>query len=214
MIFGNYILQLLIIFVPAVIIAITLHEFAHALVGHYLGDDTARLNGRLSLNPLVHIDPFLTLLLPLALILSHSPVVFGAARPVPFNPWAVRYGKWGSAMIAAAGPLTNLLVASFLAAWLRIIPLSSTAQSILIDFISVNVGFFVFNLIPFPPLDGSRVLYAVAPLGLRSFMDRIEQMGFPALLLFLVLVYPIILPVVSGIVVLFLGWLIPNPAGI
>src|SRR5471030_3333484 len=103
----------------ALIVALTLHEFSHALMGHYLGDTTAKDQGRLTLNPLAHIDPFATLALPLLLILVHSPVVFAAAKPVPFNPWAVRGGRWGAAMVALAGPLTNLFIAVFFALWYR-----------------------------------------------------------------------------------------------
>src|SRR5688500_8719101 len=95
----------------ALIMALTLHEFAHALMGDWLGDRTARQEGRLTLNPIAHIDPFMTVLLPVLLILLKSPVIFGAAKPVPFNPWAVRFGKWGAAMVAVAGPAMNFLLA-------------------------------------------------------------------------------------------------------
>src|SRR6185312_46881 len=105
--------------VIALVIGLTLHEFAHAWMGHYLGDRTAQDQGRLTLNPLAHIDPLATLALPLLLILIHSPVVFAAAKPVPFNPWAVRGGRWGAALVGAAGPLTNLLIALFFSLWFR-----------------------------------------------------------------------------------------------
>src|SRR5438067_1193870 len=134
----------------ALVTSLTLHEFAHAWAGFLLGDDTAQTQGRLSLNPLVHIDPFMTLLLPLFLILVGSPVVFGAAKPVPFRPWALRYGKWGAAMVAAAGPLTNFFIASVLGVWFRL--LGRTPGPFIIAMISINVAFFVFNMIPFPPL--------------------------------------------------------------
>lgn len=175
----------------SLVLAITLHEFMHAWVGNYLGDQTAKRQGRLTLNPLAHIDPFMTLILPAILIIIGSPVVFLAARPVPFNPWAVRYGKWGAALVAVAGPLTNLLVAIFFAAWLRLFNPAGPALEFLVTLVNINVAVFVFNLIPFPPLDGSRVLYAAAPLGLRQIMDRIERGGagvFIGLLFLLILV--------------------------
>src|SRR6266567_3548403 len=102
------------------ILGLALHEFAHAWMGHYLGDTTAKDQGRLTINPLAHIDFFTTLLLPLFLIISHLPV-FAAAKPVPFNPWAVRGGRWGAAAVAAAGPFTNLLIAVVCALWLHLV---------------------------------------------------------------------------------------------
>src|SRR5688572_29126070 len=122
----------------ALVISITLHEFAHAWMGHYLGDDTARLQGRLTLDPRAHIDPVMTILIPLFLILFRSPVIFGAARPMPFNPWAVRGGKWGAAGVAAAGPATNLLIAAFCALWLRFIPLGQVGLQFMVTMVTVN----------------------------------------------------------------------------
>lgn len=159
------------------ILGLVLHEFAHALMGHYLGDTTAKDQGRLTLNPLAHIDPFTTLLLPLFLIVAHLPV-FAAAKPVPFNPWAVRGGRWGAAAVAAAGPVTNLIIALMCSVWLHLVAGSSlVAYVVLGSIIAVNCGLFVFNLIPLPPLDGSRVLYAMVPESVRDVMDRIERAG-------------------------------------
>lgn len=198
----------------ALVLSITLHEFAHAYVGNYLGDQTARRQGRLTLNPLAHIDPLMTVLLPLFLILAHSPVIFGAARPVPFNPWAVRYGKWGVALVALAGPATNLFIAVFLAMWLRFTNLPPTAVNLLVTIIVVNVAFLIFNLIPFPPLDGSRLLYAVAPLGLRSVMDRIERFGIVAFAVLLFVLFPLISPVIAKLSGDLLQILVPGLTGL
>jgi len=159
------------------ILGLALHEFAHAWMGHYLGDTTAKDQGRLTLNPLAHIDLFTTLLLPLFLIIAHLPV-FAAARPVPFNPWAVRGGRWGAAAVAAAGPLTNLLIALVCSAWLHMVGQNAPVAWVVLESVmAVNVGLFVFNLIPIPPLDGSRIVYAMAPAGLREAMDNLERAG-------------------------------------
>lgn len=160
----------------ALVVGLVLHEFMHAYVGHRLGDDTAHAQGRITLNPLAHIDPFTTLLLPFFLLIAGLPV-FAAAKPVPFNPWALRGGKWGAAAVAAAGPLTNLSIAIVCGLWLHLVPASALAFVLLGSMVLVNVGLFVFNSIPLPPLDGSRVLYAMVPDSVREVMDRIENAG-------------------------------------
>jgi len=194
----------------ALVLALTLHEFAHALMGLYLGDTTAKDRGRLTLNPLAHIDPIATLALPLLLILVHSPIVFAAAKPVPFNPWAVRGGRWGAALVAVAGPFTNLILAIFFAIWARILPLNDVSATFFGALIVVNVGLFVFNMIPFPPLDGSRLLYAVAPEGLRDVMDRIERSGFVVLMAVMLLGYQFVAPIVGTVIIAIVRLLIPS----
>jgi Zn-dependent protease len=198
----------------ALVLGLTLHEFAHAWMGHYLGDSTAQDQGRLTLNPIAHIDPFATLLLPLLLIMVGSPVVFAAAKPVPFNPWAVRGGRWGAALVALAGPFTNLLIATFFAVWFRLVPFNPISALFFGAIIIVNVGLFVFNMIPFPPLDGSRVLYAVAPEGMREVMDRIERAGFVVLLFVMLLGYQFIAPYVAKITLAIVGWLVPGSSAL
>lgn len=192
-----------------VIIALTVHEFCHAWAGHLLGDVTAKREGRLTLNPIAHIDPFTTLFLPVALILLGSPVVFGAAKPVPFNPYAVRYGKWGAALVAVAGPASNLFMAIVVGLYLRLFDLGGIAGLFLLQFVLINLAFFVFNMIPIPPLDGSRVLYAALPPSMQDFMDQIERYGiivvFMLLLLFYGLVGPFILSIVTNIASIILG---------
>jgi Zn-dependent protease len=170
--------QLLIVF-GVILLSMTLHEAMHAFVGFWLGDNTAKLEGRLTLNPLKHIDPFLTIILPLGLALIGAPI-FGGAKPVPFRPDQVRWGDWGAALVAIGGPLTNLVLAFIgFGVWVLVglPPQTGIWGYILSTFVTVNLGFFVFNIIPIPPLDGSRVLYALAPEFVRTGMRFIEQYG-------------------------------------
>lgn len=169
-----------------ILLSMTLHEAMHAFMGHALGDDTAKVRGRLTLNPLKHIDPFMTILLPLTMAVLGGPI-FGGAKPVPFNPRRVRHGEWGAALVALAGPLTNLLIA-FVAFGTSVVLTGSFTQGsmtaeILLTVVFVNLGFFAFNMLPIPPLDGSRVLYALAPESVRRGMEWIEQYGVVLVLL-------------------------------
>ena len=173
----------LIIVLVTILLSMTLHEAMHAFMGYFLGDDTAKAQGRLSLNPIKHIDPIMTIALPLFLAVMGGPI-FGGAKPVPFNPHKVRYGEWGAALVAIAGPLTNLLIAfvvfgvGVLSGVITSAGVETTlAGQIIITAVSVNLGFFVFNMLPIPPLDGSRVLYALAPDPVRAGMEYIERYG-------------------------------------
>lgn len=191
----------ILLYIVILVIIITVHEFSHAWAGHMLGDVTAKNEGRLTLNPLSHIDPFLSLLLPIALVLLKSPVIFGAAKPVPFNPYSVRYGKAGAALVAFAGPASNLLMALVVGLYLRFVGVEGLGQQFLLQFVLVNVAFFVFNMIPFPPLDGSRLVYAIAPPALADLMDKIEQYGLMAIFVFMLIFFRLISPFFTAIVV-------------
>ncbi|HSW71295.1 MAG TPA: site-2 protease family protein [Gammaproteobacteria bacterium] len=185
--------------IASLALAMGFHEAMHAATASALGDPTARAMGRISLNPLRHIDPITTVLLPLFLFFAGLPI-FAAARPVPFNPSLVKYGEYGAALVGVAGPLTNLALATVAGLFLRGTQLSvaeGLGRGILL-FMQVNIGLFVFNMIPFPPLDGSRLLYAFAPEPLQEVMQRIESMGFLAIGLFIFLLFPFIAPLVSS----------------
>ena len=173
----------LIIVLVTILLSMTLHEAMHAFMGHFLGDDTAKAQGRLTLNPLKHIDPVMTIALPVVLAIMGGPI-FGGAKPVPFNPHRVRYGEWGAAMVALAGPLTNLLIAFVVfgvGVILGVISSDGVAMNltgtIIWTAVQVNLGFFIFNILPIPPLDGSRVVYALAPEVVRRGMEQIERYG-------------------------------------
>lgn len=177
------------------VVAITIHEYSHAAASNALGDPTARHEGRLTLNPAAHIDPLTTLALPILLILAGSPVIFGAARPVPFNPYMVRYGKKGAALVALAGPASNIFLAIIIALVIRLAPgLLTAGGGLLLSMITVNLALALFNLIPIPPLDGSRVVYAFVPAKVQEAMERFEQAGPLVIFLFLILAFPFISP--------------------
>lgn len=162
--------------IVAILISLTLHEMMHAYAALKLGDSTAQDEGRISLNPLAHIDPFMTVILPVITLISFGVPVL-AAKPVPFNPDRVKYDDYGAALVALAGPITNLLLAVLGAAIMHLTLGSPAILNALNIFVILNIGLFVFNMIPIPPLDGSRVLYAFAPDSVRTFMEQIEQYG-------------------------------------
>lgn len=184
------------IVIGVILLSMTLHEAMHAFMGYFLGDDTAKREGRLTLNPIKHIDPFLTLLLPIGLAIAGLPI-FGGAKPVPFNPDRVRYDEWGAALVAIAGPLTNLLI-SFVAFGVLVMTNSGLSSDgtllnqILVTVVTVNLGFFIFNMIPLPPLDGSRVLYALAPEFVRRGMEALERLGIIVIFAIVIVASPFI----------------------
>lgn len=190
--FGNVIAVLVIIFV-----SMTLHELMHGVVAYRLGDNTARLMGRLMLNPFRHIDPIMTIALPVMIIFTNALTgaampVFGGAKPVPFNPENLKYGEWGIAMVAASGPLVNLLLAFISYAMAAYVGDGSMVGKLLATSVAVNLGFFAFNIIPIPPLDGSRVFYVIAPDFIRRFFEVAEQYGIVLVYIAVLVLSPVL----------------------
>ena len=176
------------------LISITVHEFSHSWAADSLGDPTPRLAGRLTLNPLPHIDFFLTILLPILLRISGSPVVFGAAKPVPFNPHFLKDKKWGPFLIALAGPFSNFILAIVFSFSLKMLVyfdggfLNSSLMIIALFLevgVIVNVILGMFNLIPIPPLDGSKILYVFLSSSGKIQLAELERVGFVLVVLFL-----------------------------
>lgn len=163
-------------------IAMSAHEFAHGLAAYKLGDPTAKYSGRLTLNPLAHIDIFWTFLLPLFLFIT-SGFVFGAAKPVPINYWALRNPKRDIILVGISGPLANFALGGLLAIAIKLIPLPSIVLYLAINLITINVILGVFNLVPIPPLDGSRILMGLLPEPLASQYAALEPYAFIILII-------------------------------
>lgn len=180
-------MNVLIVFL-IILVSMVLHELAHGVVAYWLGDSTAKEEGRLTLNPFKHLDPFTSIILPLMLYLIGAPI-FGGAKPVPINTRNLKWGAWGMALVGVAGPLMNLLLAflTFLlghyTGWMYE---GGLLTFTFVQMVFTNLGFAVFNLLPIPPLDGSRVLYAIAPDGVRDAMEKME--GSAGLMVVFVLV--------------------------
>ncbi len=182
------------------IMSVVIHEVSHGVVADNLGDPTARLAGRLTLNPLKHLDPVGSFLVPGFLLLLGGPV-FGWARPVPYNPYNLQAGKWGPALVAGAGPLSNLLIAIIFGLGLRY----GFGNELLVQIVLLNLVLAIFNLIPIPPLDGSKLLFAILPEHLLYIEDRMNR--YQLFLIFFLVFYAwrFIFPLVPFLFKLIVG---------
>jgi Zn-dependent protease len=165
------------------IVSVVLHEVSHGVVADRLGDPTARYAGRLTLNPLRHLDPVGSVILPAVLVVSGAPFVFGWAKPVPFNPRYLRHRRWGPALVGLAGPATNLVLAVLAGLLIRWDVAGGTFPVMVVV---INLVLAVFNLLPVPPLDGSRLVAALLPPAYLQWYARLEGAG---ILIAIVLVY-------------------------
>ncbi|MBI4122794.1 MAG: site-2 protease family protein [Parcubacteria group bacterium] len=175
--------------IAVLLISVVLHEVSHGAVANALGDSTAKDEGRLTLNPIPHLDPFGSVILPLLLLLvSGGGFAIGWAKPVPVNPMRLRDQKWGHAKVSIAGPASNLLIALVFGLLLRFLPLAALPSAVpyfLASIVSVNLLLALFNFLPIPPLDGSHLLFSVLPDSMRSMRAFLQQYGFFLLLIFI-----------------------------
>lgn len=176
------------------ILSVIAHEVAHGYAANSLGDPTARLAGRLTLNPLSHIDPMGSIILPALLIFTNSPILFGWAKPVPYNPYNLKNQRWGEMLVAIAGSATNILLAIIFGLIVRfggVAGFDATALSLAATIAFVNLFLGLFNLIPFPPLDGFTALRGALPwnlaAGLGRFENQVRATGTFSLIIFLLI---------------------------
>jgi len=190
--------------------SVIIHEVAHGYAALALGDRTAEYQGRLTLNPLRHIDMMGTIVFPLITLLLPGGLIFGWAKPVPFNPHNLRSKRWGEAIVAAAGPLSNVAIALIFGLFIRYYlmpnglilgPAGILSQIVVL----VNITLAVFNLVPMPPLDGSKIISAFLPRQFMVIRQKIERFGFVGVLIFLIFIWQFFAPIIPFLFGVFTG---------
>ena len=197
-----------IFYLVILLFSVVIHEVSHGAVAYALGDPTAKYAGRLTLNPIPHIDPFGSIILPLVLALpalfGAPTIIFGWAKPVPYNPYNLKNQKWGPALVGAAGPGSNIFIAILVGLVIRFLPsipalspeFLATFTSILSVIVFLNLGLAIFNLMPIPPLDGSKVLFSALPYQWLHIRDLLERNGLILLLIFIFFFSSMLLPII------------------
>jgi Zn-dependent protease len=187
-------------YIIILIISVILHEISHGYVAEMFGDPTARNAGRLTLNPIKHLDPFGSVILPFIMIVAKTGFVFGWAKPVPYNPNNLRNKRWGTLAIASAGIFANLLIAVLFALGMRILThygiANEHAISLIGTIVFLNILLAVFNLVPIPPLDGSKILFSLLPARFHAIEAALERYGFILLIVFLVFIWQYFAPAI------------------
>ncbi len=199
--------MLFIFSIAILIMSVVIHEFAHGIAALWQGDPTAKLSGRLTLNPIKHIDPVGSIAVPLICAILPGSVMFGWAKPVPFNPYNLRNRKWGEAIVAGAGPLSNILIALILSLIIRFfIPvLSQPVVELFILAILTNLVLAIFNLVPLPPLDGSKILYSLFPAKMSRFIAIFERYGLMFTIIFIFAFVQVLDPIIWALFKLLVG---------
>lgn len=194
--------------IAILIFSVVIHEVSHGAMAYALGDPTAKNEGRLTLNPISHLDFFGSILLPLILAISNTGFIIGWAKPVPYNPYNLRNQKYGPAMVGAAGPLSNFLVAAVFGTLIRFsgalnLPAAFLEVAFFIAFLNLILA--VFNLVPIPPLDGSKILFALLPARSVEFQENFERYGIFLLLVFIFFLSGFLVPIVKFLLGILTG---------
>lgn len=188
--------------------SVVIHEAAHGYAALALGDSTAKYEGRLTLNPLSHLDPVGSFLVPLFGYFAGG-FIIGWAKPVPFNPYNLRNQKWGETLVAVSGPLSNIFLATIFGLIIRFSSSLPFLNELFIELagfvVLINITLAVFNLVPVPPLDGSKILFAVLPYKWQSLHESFERFGLVLVLLFVFFLWQLISPIIENIFVLITG---------
>ncbi len=195
-------------YVVILIMSVVIHEVSHGFMAECFGDQTAREAGRLTLNPLKHLDLFGSLILPAFLVLSHSPFLFGWAKPVPYNPKNLSNKKWGTVAVASAGVLVNFSIATIFGLVIRFtshLALPDNFYFITSIIVLVNLALGIFNLVPIPPLDGSKILFSLLPARAFPLIIAYEQYAIILLLIFIVFFSDYLAPILSFLFHLLTG---------
>ncbi len=189
------------------VFSIVIHEVAHGLAALALGDTTAKYSGRLTLNPIKHIDPVGSIIVPLVCALLPGSIMFGWAKPVPVNPYNLKYGKWGNVIVSAAGPASNIVLAliSGLVARFAVDSLPVATSSFLILICLTNIVLAVYNLIPISPLDGSHILFTFLPERFQSLKRAMDAQGFLFAIIFAIVLWRYFIPVIYFFLHLIVG---------
>jgi len=200
-------INIIIFQVIVLIFSAVIHEYMHGWMADRLGDSTAKDAGRLTMNPIVHLDVFGSLLLPFLLVITGSPFVFGWAKPVPFNPYNLKDQKYGIAKVAIAGPAANLITALFFGFVLRFAPLGGNVMliTLLAIIVQINLLLMIFNLVPIPPLDGSKVFMTFLPAEARNSYMKLERYGMILVMFFIIFAFNLIIPIINFLFRLIVG---------
>ena len=202
--------NILILQISVLLMSVVIHEVSHGVAALWQGDPTAKLMGRLTLNPIKHLDIWGSFLVPMVFIFTTG-FLFGWAKPVPYNPYNLRNQKWGPAIVGLAGPAANFVIAIVFGIALRFLPIYSDTvfiqnlAQLFTIIVMLNILLGVFNLMPIPPLDGSKLLFSILPPHMSHIQRMLEQYGFIILLFFIFFAFQLIFPIITALFRLITG---------